>query len=75
MIPEIEAEHQNGYLGEIMVYKPTNEVGVVEGAVESKTGWTVKVLLKLKDGTVKEGPPSDFVDAIGAQRSDFLYCH
>lgn len=68
MIREIKVERENGYLGEIMVYKPTGEVGAVEGAVESQAGWTTEITLKLKDGSVRKGRPSDFADATGEQR-------
>lgn len=72
MIPEVKVEHQNGYLGEIMVYRPTGEIGTAEEAVESKTGWTIEISLKLKDGSVRKGQPSDFAYAKGNQRSQYF---
>jgi hypothetical protein len=72
MIPEIKVEYENGYLGEIMVYTPTGEVGLVEGVVESQTGWTTEIALNLKDGSERKGQPSDFEDAGGERRSRFF---
>jgi hypothetical protein len=72
MIPQIKVEPENGYLGEIMVYTRTSEVGAVEAVLESQTGWTTEVTLKMKDGSVRIGPPSDFAEANGEQRSLFL---
>lgn len=62
------AETGSGYLGEIMVHKLSRQVGVVEGVVESKSGWPPQITLKLQDGSVRKGKLSEFREASGTEK-------
>jgi len=57
-----------GYLGETMVHKISQAVGVVDSVLEAKYGWPPEITLKLKDGSLKKGRLSDFREPTGAER-------
>ena len=62
-------ETGRGYLGEIMVHKISQEVGIVENVVEAQAGWPPQITLKLKDGSVKKGKLSDFREPSAGERA------
>jgi len=43
-------------------------VGVVDNVLEAKHGWPPEITLKLKDGSLKKGRPSNFREPTGAER-------
>ena len=64
-------ETGRGYLGEIMVYKISHEVGIVENVVEAQAGWPPEITLKLKDGSLKKGKLSDFKEPTAAEKDKY----
>jgi len=58
----------DGYLGEIMVHRPSGAVGIVDSVLEARVGWPPEITLKLKDGSFKKGRLTDFREARSAER-------
>jgi hypothetical protein len=61
-------ETGDGYLGETMVHRISQAVGVVDSVLEAKYGWPPEITLKLKDGSLKKGRLSDFREPTSAER-------
>jgi hypothetical protein len=72
MIKTPYLQSESGWLGEIVVYKPTGQVGAVEGVTESLAGWETELKVVSKHGAVRRAPPADFQEAEGEQRAAFF---
>jgi hypothetical protein len=58
----------DGYLGEIMVHRTSQAVGVVDHVVEGRAGWPPEITLKLPDDSVRKGRLSDFREPRAEER-------
>jgi hypothetical protein len=72
MESKFEQFDNGAIIQQVMVYKPTGEVGAVERVESLNSGLAKEIVLRLKDDSGRRGPVSDFEDATGEQRSSYL---